>query len=84
VTSPKYYEVDVLFGTGSNPSVDYKYKKDGCGTWEGTGNHNFAIDDTAPVQILWVDGWEYNTPDCASCATPVNSSTWGQIKALYR
>ena len=84
VTSPKYYEVDVLFGTGSNPSVDYKYKKDACGTWEGGGNHNFVIDDTAPVQILWVDGWEYNNPDCASCATPVNSSTWGQIKALYR
>ena len=83
-TSPKYYEVDVLFGTGSNPYVEYKYKKDECNTWEGTGNHNFTIDDTAPVQVLWMDGWEYIPPDCPSCAVPVNSSTWGQIKALYR
>jgi hypothetical protein len=84
VPSPKYYEVDVLFGAGSNPSVEYKYKKDDCNTWEGTGNHSFVIDDTAPAQVLWIDGWEYNTPDCPSCAIPVNSSTWGQIKALYR
>ncbi len=84
IVSPKYYEVDVLFPMGSSPSVDYKYKKDGCATWEGTGNHNFTIDDSAPVQVLWVDGWEYITPDCPECPTAVDASTWGKIKTLFR
>ncbi|MBN1504411.1 MAG: hypothetical protein JW952_05035 [Candidatus Eisenbacteria bacterium] len=83
-SSPKYYEVDVLFPAGSSPGIEYKYKKDDCATWEGTGNHSFVIDDTAPIQVLWEDGWEYNTPDCPPCTTPVDSSTWGRIKALYR
>ena len=82
--SPKLYEVDVLFAAGSNPYVEYKYKKDDCQTWESTGNHSFTIDDSAPTQDLWVDGWEYIEPDCPDCASPVEDSSWGTIKGLYR
>jgi len=83
--SPKLYEADVLFPAGSNPYVEYKYKKDDCNTWEGTGNHSFTIDDSRPMFVsLPIDGWEYMTPDCPECTTPVNSASWGIIKALYR
>jgi len=82
--SPKLYEVDVLFPAGSNPYIEYKYKKDDCNTWEGTGNHSFVINDSAPTQNLSIDGWEYMTPDCPECPTPVNGASWGIIKALYR
>jgi hypothetical protein len=83
-TSPKYYEIDVLFPAGSNPSIAYKYKKNHCNDWESTGDHTAVIDDSGPFQLLPIDGWEYVTPDCPSCATDVENSTWGRIKVLYR
>jgi len=82
--SPKLYQVDVLFPAGGNPFVEYKYKKDDCVTWEGTGNHSFTIEDSAPTMDLAVDGWEWNTPDCPDCSSPVEESTWSTIKAIYR
>ncbi len=82
--SPKLYQVDVLFPAGSNPYVEYKYRKDDCETWEGTGNHSFTIDDSGAFQDLWIDGWEFNTPDCPDCPTSTSPAQWGAIKALYR
>jgi len=83
-SSPKLYEADVTFLAGSNPYREYKYKKDDCATWEGTGNHTFTIDDSGPTMDLWLDGWEYLTPDCPECASAVDGATWGTIKAIYR
>lgn len=82
--SPKLYDVDVLFPAGSDPYVEYKYKKDDCATWEDGGNHSFMIDDSAPTQDLWVDGWSWLTPDCPDCSSPVEPSTWGAIKGHYK
>lgn len=84
VASPGLWTVNVMFPAGSDPFVEYKYKKDGCATWENTGNHSFSIDDSAPAQLLPVDGWEYITPMCPDCSSPVEDSSWGQIKGLYR
>lgn len=84
VVSPKLYSVDVMFLAGSNPYREYKYQKDDCTTWEGTGNHSFNIDDSMPTMTLPIDGWEWNTPDCPDCASPVEESTWTTIKAIYR
>lgn len=84
VASPKLYSVTVTFPMGSNPQVDYKYRKNGCSEWEDGGNHQFFIDDSGPTQILWVDGWEYITPDCPDCSTPAEASQWGSVKSLFR
>jgi hypothetical protein len=82
---PKLYQVDVLFPMGSNPYIEYKYQKDDCATWEGTGNHSFIIDDTNSFfDLPYEDGWEYMTPDCPGCATATEQTEWGTIKALYR
>jgi hypothetical protein len=81
----KLYQADVMFPAGSNPYVEYKFKKDSCATWEGGGNHSFTIDDTNPTyDIPWVDGWEYITPDCPGCATATEQTEWGTLKALYK
>jgi hypothetical protein len=82
--SPGLYTVDVLFPAGMDPYVEYKYKKDVCQTWESTWNHSFVIDDSAPTQVLPVDGWENIPPACPDCTTPVEDSSWGTIKTLYR
>ncbi|MGD9402897.1 MAG: carbohydrate-binding module family 20 domain-containing protein [bacterium] len=82
--SPGLWQVDVVFLAGSNPYVEYKYKKDDCSTWEGTGNHSFTIDDSGSTQDLVIDGWEWVTPDCPDCPTANEPVQWGTIKALYR
>jgi hypothetical protein len=83
--SPKLYEVTVTFAAGSAPFVEYKYKKDDCGTWEDGGNHSFTIDDSGPTMDLpYVDGWSGIEPDCPPCTSPVEDTSWGTIKAIYR
>jgi hypothetical protein len=83
--SPGLWIVDnVTFPAGSDPFVEYKYKKDDCATWESTGNHSFSIDDAAPTQVLPIDGWEYITPECPDCSSPVEDATWGTIKSIFR
>ena len=84
VQSPKLYSVDVLFPAGSDPFVEYKYKKDDCATWESTGNRPLVIDDSAPTQVLPLDAWEYMAPDCPTCSSPVEDTSWGTLKAIYR
>lgn len=84
--SPRFYQVSVLFLAGGNPYVQYKYRKQGCSVWEPGGNHTLFIDDTNPVYYVpWVDHWGYyQGPDCPLCGIGVESSTWGQIKGIYR
>jgi hypothetical protein len=83
-SSPKLYQVDVTFPMGGNPYIEWKYKKDDCLTWEETDNHTLTIDDSVATQDLWIDGWEWAEPDCPACASPVEETTWGTIKAIYR
>jgi hypothetical protein len=62
---PDLYTVDVNFLAGGNPSFEYKFKKDGCATWEGTGNRFVTLptDGTTSV-VLAVDSWEFLPLGC--------------------
>ena len=81
---PKLWTVDVLFPAGSDPFVEYKYKKDDCATWEGTGNRPLNIDDSGPTQSLLPDVWEYLANECPDCSSPVEDTSWGTIKSIFR
>jgi hypothetical protein len=85
-TSPKFYQVGITFAAGSNPYVEYKYRKDGCTTWESTGNHSVTIDDSGSVYIIpVVDHWEYyDGEDCPECGVNSDESSWGAAKSIYR
>ncbi len=84
--SPQFYEVSVTFAAGSNPFVQYKYRNHGCNDWEWVGNRTVEIDDSNPVFLVpWVDHWNnYDGEDCPICGVGVESSTWGNIKSMYR
>ena len=85
-TSPLYYEVGVLFPVGSNPSIEYKYRKNDCENWESVGNRNVVIDDSSPMFIIpWVDHWDdYEGEDCPVCGVANEDSSWGRIKRTHR
>jgi len=83
--SPKLYQVDVMFPAGSNPYVEYKYQKDDCTSWDCDPNHQFIIDDSGDAMALPWDAWCWGDPGyCPDCTSPVEESTWGMIKGLYR
>lgn len=83
-TSPNLYTAEVLIPAGSNPDVQYKFQKDDCLVWDCDPNHIFTIYDGYSAIILPTYGWCGATPDCPDCGTPVEESTWGMVKALYR
>ena len=82
--SPNLYDITVTFLAGTNPYVQYKYQKDDCSAWDCDPNHEFVIDDSGPTQTLSLDTWCWGTPDCPACGSPVEESSWGTVKALYR
>ena len=59
------WTVDVTFFAGGNPSFEYKYKKDACVNWEGTGNRAVTLptDGTTSV-VLPIDSWEFQPMGC--------------------
>lgn len=59
------YEVTVVFAAGGNPSFEYKYKKDGCNSWEGTANRAYTLptDGTSSV-VIDPDSWEFLPIGC--------------------
>jgi hypothetical protein len=62
---PDLFVVDVVFLAGGNPSFEYKYKKDACATWEGTGNRFVTLptDGTTYVELA-PDSWEFLPITC--------------------
>ncbi len=63
--TPELYTVDVIFLAGNNPSFEYKFKKDGCTTWEGTANRPVTLptDGTTLVELA-PDSWEFLPITC--------------------
>jgi hypothetical protein len=52
------FEVTVTFPAGSNPAIEYKYKKDVCNVWEDVGNRMFSLPtDGATSVVLDPDSW---------------------------
>lgn len=83
--SPEFYQVGITFAAGGNPYIEFKYKKDGCATWESTGNHSATIDDSNSTYILPIDHWEfYEGEDCPDCGVDNKESSWGAVKSIYR
>jgi len=63
--SGELWTVDVTFPAGSAPAFEYKFKKDDCNTWEGTGNRLVTLptDGTASV-VRDTDSWEFLPIGC--------------------
>jgi len=52
------YALTVTFPAGSNPSFEYKYKKDGCASWESVGNRMVTLPtDGSTTVVLAYDSW---------------------------
>ncbi len=81
---PGLYQACLVFNAGpAIPfSFEFKFKKDGCQTWENTGNRSFTIDNSLDPETDLVYGWDGRAVDCGVVDT--ESSNWGSVKSMFR
>lgn len=63
-------------------SVEYKFKKDDCGTWESVGNRTFVVDNTSPAEQTIFNTWDDGTGVCQPVAT--EETSFGSVKAHFQ
>ncbi|HSG29666.1 MAG TPA: hypothetical protein VLA34_14385 [Candidatus Krumholzibacterium sp.] len=80
-----YYLVGINFPAGIAVPlpVEFKFKKDGCATWESVGNRLLTVDNDLPSGTEIFVNWDDNTTgSCEVIGT--EDSTWGKIKKLHK
>jgi hypothetical protein len=81
---PDLYQACVVVeaGTPIPLTVEYKFKKDDCNTWEGTANRSTVVDNSVPGEQTLTSTWEDGPGSCSP--VPTDPATWGVLKSLYR
>jgi hypothetical protein len=56
---PGLYQTCIVFPAGMAIPlvVEYKFKKDDCGTWESVGNRSFVVDNAMPSEQTLTSNW---------------------------
>ncbi len=78
------YQACLVFpaGTAVPVNLEFKFRKDGCDTWESVGNRTFSLDDGTPTETTLTYGWDDGENICS--AVPTDDESWGSLKSLYR
>jgi len=77
------YEACITFPAGLPvQTVEYKFQKDDCSTWESVGNRSILIDNASPAMQTVSHTWDDGPGACQPVS--VESSSWGRTKGLYR
>ncbi len=80
---PDLYEACVTYLAGSPMhTVEFKFTKDDCATWESVGNRSLTIDNSSPATQTVTNTWDNGAASCSPVYT--HPGTWGQLKAIYR
>lgn len=69
-------------GTPIPLNHEYKFKKDGCATWESVGNRAFTVDNASAPETTLSHNWDDGMGSCATVA--VEERSWGGLKSLFR
>jgi len=63
--------------------VEFKFKKDGCSTWESVGNRTITVDNTLEGMTISTVNWDDN--EFGMCEViGTEESSWGSIKTLHK
>ena len=82
--APDLYQACFTFPAGiAIPlNLEFKFRKDGCETWESVGNRLFAIDNSIDSETTLTYTWDDGPGACDPVA--VEKQTWGSLKGSYR
>ena len=81
---PGLYQACVVWPAGgpSPQNLEYKFRKDGCDTWETVGNRLFTLDDGAAAETTLTNNWDDGAGGCA--VVPTEATSWSELKETYR
>jgi len=82
--APDLYQVCITWSAGAPApqNLEYKFRKDGCDTWESVGNRLFTLDDGAAPETTLTHTWDDGAGGCD--VVPAEVRSWGELKSLYR
>jgi len=69
-------------GTAIPLSVEYKFKKDDCATWESVGNRIVVIENAMDAETTLTSSWDDLGGICEPVAT--EGQSWDTLKSFYR
>lgn len=78
------YQVCLPFeiGRACPITVEYKFKKDGCASWESVGNRFLTVDNSLAADTTLTHNWDDGMGACATVNTQEES--WGALKSMFR
>jgi hypothetical protein len=78
------YQACLVFpaGTAIPVNFEFKFRKDGCETWESVGNRAFTVDNSLSGETVLTYGWDDGEINCNPVAT--EGMTFDSLKSLYR
>jgi len=78
------YQACLIFpaGTAVPVNMEFKFRKDGCDTWESVANRTFSLDDATATETTLTYAWDDGENLCAP--VPTDDASWGSLKSLYR
>ena len=78
------YQACLVFpaGTPIPLTFEFKFRKDGCDTWESVGNRVFTVDNSLPAETTVTYSWDNGPGTCGPVDT--QDSNWGSLKSLFR
>ncbi len=81
---PNLYQACLVFAQGTQVpfSFEFKFKKDGCQTWESVGNRVFTVDNSLDTETDLIYGWDDGPINCGPVET--QDSSWGALKSMFR
>ncbi len=63
-------------------TIEFKFRKDGCETWESVGNRVFVLDNSAADEVTVTYTWDDGDGVCDPVAT--QDANWSSVKGLFR
>ncbi len=82
--APGLYQACIVFpaGTAIPLNVEYKFKKDDCGTWESVGNRLLTVDNSLDAETTLSHNWDDGNGGCDT--VDADNASFGTIKSMYR
>lgn len=77
------YEVCLTWAAGTpiDINLEYKFKKDDCGTWESVGNRMLTINNDSPASQTLFHTWDNGPGTCQP--VPTDQESFGKMKSRF-
>ncbi|MBK7046752.1 MAG: hypothetical protein IPH48_09620 [bacterium] len=69
-------------GTPIPLNFQYKFKKDGCASWESVADRPFTLDNASASETTVSHNWDDGIGACATVGT--EDESWGALKSMFR